>query len=180
MNVVVCLMAYHDAEKWVPLNADQTVCNLKTPCHVLPLLDIHELPHSTHYGKPPVTATSLRFTVLDRITRVVRPSVRSLFCSSSLKLHHTVSHISLYPYPYPHLHPRLLLSILSSLTHPRPDHKTHRFVRCLYSTRCPQLLHRIGSPRFRLTAASQSPHVYSTERAESLTTGCACVVVGGA
>ena len=36
---------------------------------------------------------------------------------------------------------------------------THRLVRCLYSTRWPQLRQRIGSPRFSGTSMSQSPHL---------------------
>ena len=41
----------------------------------------------------------------------------------------------------------------------RKKEKTHRLVRCLYKTRCPQFLHRMGSPRLSVTTESQSPHV---------------------
>lgn len=47
--------------------------------------------------------------------------------------------------PHPHAFPLLL--------------PTYRFVLCLYNTRCPQFLHRIGSPRFSGTSWSQSPHL---------------------
>lgn len=45
----------------------------------------------------------------------------------------------------------------------RKKERTHRFVRSLYSTRCPQSLQRIWSPRFRGTRAEHSPQMYTQE-----------------
>ncbi|UPX10819.1 uncharacterized protein EKO05_0001457 [Ascochyta rabiei] len=41
----------------------------------------------------------------------------------------------------------------------RASNCTMRLVLCLYRTRCPHCLQRIGSPRFRGTSWSQSPHL---------------------
>jgi hypothetical protein len=62
----------------------------------------------------------------------------------------STTHLSIFPY-FPPSPPTLFFS-RNMQVYKEISVVTYRFVLCLYNTRCPQFLHRIGSPRLRGTS----------------------------
>lgn len=109
--------------------------------------------HSASIFSPTIQA--LQITTPSTINTPNITLTRSYHTTSPLDLNHT------RPINEPQTAPSYRhVSFRPPTSHSPTSRRTHRFVRSLYSTRCPQSLHRIGSPFFSCTFWLHSPQRY--------------------
>jgi hypothetical protein len=170
------IFRYHDILVSMPWGPPVTPCSyaqIKMVCFVLwccsPSAAQSSFRAQPWYAHVYVNA-SYRFVRPFVGSRIVRSAAVSSQSLSALRTAPYYTHVSLLSllsasYLFPSISPSLSPSPFPSPS-PLPSSSpndlqqcTYRFVRCLYSTRWPQLRHRIGSPRFSGTSLSQSPHL---------------------